>query len=130
MFDEPKQPNGSKQGKIWPPAPVRPQQTVLVQSKEMLGLLTSYYLLDFFLGLVLGPVAFFVLFLLFGFVLEWIVPTLPTPKYMQWLYWSLPTIGAVTVFVFFIRRYTYLMVGFATTTLILASIGLLLLLAT
>ena len=129
MHNEPQKSSGSKQANIWPPAPVRPPQTVLVQSKEMLGLLTNYFLLDFFLGLMLGPVACFVLFFLFGVVLEWIVPTLPIPKYMQWWSWGLPTLGAVAIFVFFIRRYTYLMVGYATTTLVLVAIGLLLLLS-
>ena len=120
MADEPEQ---LPKETSWPPPPITPkvQKTVLVQSKEMLGLLTNYSLLDFLLGLLLGPVTFFVVLAICGIVLQWFVPTLPVPKFVEWTDWGLASLGAVIIFGVFIRRYTYLMIGFVITASILAA---------
>lgn len=110
---------------VWPPAPLQSQKspTVAAQSRGSLGLLTRHFLIDFVLGLMLGPVIFFLLTFGFGIIAEWLIPTLPVPKPVQWADWILTTLGVVTLSVLLIRLCVYLVVGFVTTSLILVAIG-------
>ena len=75
------------------------------------------------LGLALGPVVFFLLTFGFAIAAEWIVPTLPTPKPLQWADWVFTTLGVAALSSALIRRYVYLVVGLITTSLVLVAIG-------
>lgn len=118
--------DASPKAKTWPPPPVIPptRQTVLVPSQKMLGLLTNAFLWDFLLGLVLGVGVPFALWAVFGALAGWAVPRLPMPRSEQWFDWAAPTLGAAALFMTLVRRYTYLMIGFATTALILSTFSL------
>lgn len=96
----------------WPPAPSRAAivHTVPVNPKVAVGLLTSHFLWDSLLGLILGPILHVLLLVFF-------VSLGLHARLNQYVGWGFAVLSGILLFALLLRRYPYLMVGFIATNL-------------